>query len=169
MSQKPLWAPWRMEYLSNDPSAPKATGCVFCNALEKSEDRENLILFRGESAFVILNKFPYNNGHLMVIPNRHTADYLSFSEAEFVEMHQLMQTGVEALKQALHPCGFNMGMNLGSAGGAGIREHLHMHIVPRWTGDTNFMPVIAEVKAMPQHLMTSYDQLKPHFEGTTTP
>jgi ATP adenylyltransferase len=153
-----------MEYL--DKTAPDG-GCVFCVLPRETEDRKNLILFRGERAFVIMNKYPYNNGHLMVVPNMHTADFAQLPDAELQEMSILAKHAVKALQESYKAPGFNMGMNLGEAGGAGIREHLHLHVVPRWVGDTNFMPVIGETKSMPQHLMASYDQLANYFGRLT--
>lgn len=164
MSQKPLWAPWRMEFLTDPKSAGTPGGCVFCSLLAEKEDRKNLILHRSEQAFVILNKFPYNNGHLMIVPNRHLADYAALTDGELTEMNRLSKHVVRSLTESYAPQGFNLGMNLGAAAGAGIRDHLHLHVVPRWVGDTNFMPVLAETKAMPQHLLASYDQLHGYFE-----
>ena len=161
--QKPLWAPWRMEFLT-DPKAGKADECVFCSLPRESDDRKSLILYRGEMNFIILNKYPYNNGHLMIVPNRHLSDYTVLSPEEMMEMNRLAQHVVKALGESYKPQGFNMGMNLGAAAGAGIKDHLHLHVVPRWVGDTNFMPVLAETKAMPQHLLSSYDQLRGYFE-----
>jgi ATP adenylyltransferase len=154
-----------MEFLTDPKAVAKPGECVFCALLAEDSDRKNLILHRGEEAFVILNKYPYNNGHLMIVPNRHTADYASLTDKELDEMGRLSKHVVTALTKSYSPQGFNMGMNLGAAAGAGIREHLHLHVVPRWVGDTNFMPVIAETKAMPQHLMSSYDQLYSFFEN----
>ncbi len=159
MSTKQLWAPWRMQFLTG----PREDGCVFCTLPAQTNDRDNLIVHRGKLTFVILNKFPYCNGHLMVVPNRHTADITSLTVEESAEMHRLSQHAVRALTEAYAPGGFNLGMNLGIAGGAGIRDHLHLHVVPRWIGDTNFMPVLAETRSMPQHLLASYDSLAPYF------
>ncbi len=142
---------------------PKDDGCVFCSLPRQSGDRENLILHRGKLNFVIMNKYPYANGHLMIVPLRHTADFVSMTAEESAEMHDLAQHGVKALAGAYQPGGYNLGMNLGTAGGAGIKDHLHLHVVPRWLGDNNFMPVIADTRAMPQHLMSSYDSLAPYF------
>lgn len=155
-----MWAPWRMEFIT-DKTKPE--GCVFCTLLKEKEDKKNLILHRGEKVFVILNKYPYNNGHLMVVPYKHTANLNELSAEESKALMHITTFTVEALKKSYKPEGFNLGMNLGASGGAGIREHLHMHIVPRWVGDTNFMPIIAETKSMPQHLEASFDELKPIF------
>ena len=161
MDRKPLWAPWRMEFLTSD----KPDGCVFCALPKANDDRKNLIVHRGQRCFVILNKYPYNNGHLMIVPTRHLADFRQLDTDEGQELFALAQRSIEVLKQAYGPEGFNVGMNLGAAAGAGIRDHLHLHVVPRWNGDTNFLPVLADVKAMPQHLETSYDQLAAIFGG----
>lgn len=134
-------------------------GCVFCSLPKEKNDRESLILLRGKTCFVILNRFPYNAGHLMVIPFRHVGDYGKLKDAEVVEMARLTQFALQCLRSAFGCEGANLGMNLGKAGGAGIRQHVHNHVVPRWIGDTNFMPAIGETKSMPQHLETTYDAL----------
>ncbi len=148
-----LYAPWRMAYIEQ-PEKPKAgsTGCVFCDAAASADDVQNLIVHRGASAFVLLNKFPYSNGHLLVVPYRHTANLTDLDDAATLELLTLAKTAQAALTQAMHPEGFNLGMNLGVAAGAGIADHLHLHVVPRWDGDTNFMPVISDVKVMPDAL-----------------
>lgn len=152
MSTTHLWAPWRMDFIKNTPP----TGCVFCELPAEQDDPRNLILFRGVHSFVILNKYPYNNGHLMVVPNAHVADYAEIDHDTQTEMTALTQRSIAALKLKYAPQGFNLGMNIGAASGAGVKDHLHLHIVPRWVGDTNFMPVVAETKCMPQHLEASY-------------
>ncbi|RPJ06466.1 MAG: HIT domain-containing protein, partial [Deltaproteobacteria bacterium] len=136
-----LWAPWRMDYILGE----KEKGCFFCRRPAEERDEENLILLRGREAFVMMNKFPYNNGHLMIVPNRHCVDMEDLTDGESSELFDLMKISVKVLKSALRPHGFNLGINIGTAGGAG-EAHLHFHIVPRWTGDTNFMPVIGETK-----------------------
>ncbi len=148
-----LYAPWRMAYIEQ-PQKPKPseTGCVFCDAAASTNDVQNLIVHRGEAAFVILNKFPYNNGHLMVVPYRHTAQLAELTDAATTELLTLAKAAQVALAKAMHPEGYNLGMNLGSAAGAGIADHLHLHVVPRWNGDTNFMPVLTDVKVMPDSL-----------------
>lgn len=156
---KQLWAPWRMEFLKG----PREQGCVFCMLPADTKDRDNLILHRGKKAFVILNKYPYCNGHLMIVPLRHTAEFHSLAADEIAEMNSLAQHGVKALSEAYEPAGYNLGMNLGVAGGAGIKDHLHLHVVPRWVGDTNFLPVLGETRSMPQYLLSSYDALSPYF------
>jgi ATP adenylyltransferase len=150
-----LYAPWRMAYV--DQPAPNmaqagGTGCVFCDKAASHDDQKNLVVFRGALVFVLLNVFPYNNGHLMVIPYRHTALLTDLSEDTLLELMTTARQAQAALHAAFHPEGYNLGMNLGTAGGAGIADHLHLHIVPRWNGDTNFMPILADVKVLPDSL-----------------
>ena len=154
-----IWAPWRIDYILG----PKDDGCIFCNALELGDDRSALILHRGKRCFVIMNKYPYNNGHLMVAPNEHIADFGALSPDVAAEMIGLLQTCFRVMGQVLHPEGYNAGMNLGKCAGAGVEDHLHFHIVPRWNGDTNFMPVLGETRVIPQHIEETYDALLPHF------
>jgi len=154
-----LWAPWRMEYIRSE----QPPGCLFCRVASENRDRENLVLTRGEHAFIMLNAFPYNNGHLMVAPYHHIADYELLPEEILADLSRLTQHGIRGLKQAFSPDGFNVGMNLGRVAGAGIADHLHIHIVPRWNGDTNFMPVIAETKVLPEALQSTYDKLRGFF------
>ena len=142
-----LWAPWRLDYVQ----APRADQCVFCLS-DPADDQARLVLHRGEHCFIIMNRFPYSNGHLMVAPFRHLADPGLLTGAESAELHRLTILCRDLLNKAFKPQGFNIGMNLGAAAGAGITEHMHQHIVPRWIGDTNFMPVFADVRVIPQHL-----------------
>ena len=144
----------------------KPDGCIFCSFPKETgeaADRRNLILTRTASSFAILNKFPYNSGHLMVIPMRHTHDFPSLAMQESADLWRLLQVAITALSQAYHPDGFNLGMNLGRSAGAGIVDHLHFHVVPRWVGDTNFMPVLAATKVLVEHLEQSYDKLRAQF------
>lgn len=143
-----LWAPWRLEYVQKADELP---GCLFCLAAG-GEDEERLVVHRGRSAFVLLNRFPYASGHLMVAPLRHEGDFAVLEEDEIVEIHRLAAQGIGALAQAYGPQGYNLGWNLGRVAGAGVVEHVHLHVVPRWVGDTNFMPVLADVKVIPEHL-----------------
>ena len=143
-----LWAPWRLEYIQ---SADEQPGCVFCRAAA-AEDEEALMLHRGQAAFALLNKFPYSSGHLMVAPYRHVGDFGDLSDEEVLEVHRLASAGIGALAEATAPHGYNLGWNLGRIAGAGVVDHVHLHVVPRWAGDTNFMPVLADVKVMPEHL-----------------
>ncbi|GAB4342483.1 MAG: HIT domain-containing protein [Calditrichia bacterium] len=154
-----LWAPWRMEYIEQAANGSGEQGCIFCNRLEQSDDEKNLILFRGKNAFVIMNRFPYNNGHLMVVPNRHTGELTEVNPDEAAEMFKLVQLCLQALRKTMSPHGFNVGMNLGRVAGAGIEDHLHYHIVPRWNGDTNFMPVLGNTKVISESLEKSYGKL----------
>ncbi|MBY0370126.1 HIT domain-containing protein [bacterium] len=154
-----LWAPWRMDFIKGEGP----TGCIFCTLPAQGKDRESLIVHRGKQAYIILNKFPYNNGHLMIVPTLHVADYLAVPDAVLTEMNALTKLATRALNEKLKPHGFNIGMNLGAAAGAGVKEHLHVHVLPRWNGDTNFLPVLADTKCMPQHLLESYDGLQPWF------
>lgn len=139
-------------------------GCIFCVREIQCEDRERLILHRAEHAFILMNKFPYTNGHLMVAPYRHTADPAVLTGEEALEMHRLMVLCRQVLQECVAPHGFNIGMNLGQVAGAGIADHLHLHIVPRWSGDTNFMPVFADVRVIPQHLEETYNHLVSVFQ-----
>ena len=145
---KPLWAPWRLEYIQQ---ADELEGCIFCLAAA-GEDEETLVVHRGEHAFALLNKFPYSSGHLMVAPYRHVADFGDLSDKEALELHRLAGSGMAALTETFEPQGYNLGWNLGRIAGAGVVDHVHEHVVPRWAGDTNFMPVLADVKVLPEHL-----------------
>ena len=154
-----IWAPWRMQYILSD----KKKECVFCVKAKEKEDKKNYILFRDTLAFVILNIFPYNNGHLMIAPYRHVASLEELSEEELLQVMMLIKKGLTSLKKSLKADGYNIGINIGSIAGAGIADHLHVHIVPRWSGDTNFMPILAETKVLPQHLDTTFEILQPFF------
>lgn len=154
-----LWAPWRMEYILG----VKESGCIFCTRINQENDRDNLILFRAEKNFVIMNKYPYNNGHLMVVPYRHTSEFDSFSDAEKLEMMNLVSKSMTVLKKTVSPDGFNVGLNIGKIAGAGIDDHLHFHIVPRWVADTNFMPVVGQTKVISEGLGETWERLKEDF------
>lgn len=156
-----LWAPWRMAYING---LNKSEGCIFCEKPESTEDRQNLILHRGKKAFVLMNLYPYNNGHLMIAPYKHTGDFLELDDEELLEIMQLSQMSMKVLEKAMNPGGFNTGFNIGKAAGAGIDAHLHFHIVPRWLGDTNFMPVVGEMKVISEHLEVTYDKLLQLFK-----
>ncbi|MBN2226024.1 MAG: HIT domain-containing protein [candidate division Zixibacteria bacterium] len=144
MREKYLWAPWRAEYILG----PKEKGCIFCNALKGRNDKKNLILYRGDKTFVIMNKFPYNSGHVMVVPYRHVGQIYRLIPAEAHEMIETVQLTVEVIKSVLNPESFNIGMNMGKGSGAGVPGHQHMHIVPRWTEDTSYMPVIGKTRVV---------------------
>jgi len=149
-----LWAPWRMDYILE----ARQKGCIFCKKPIERKDKKNLILYQSDYAFVIMNKFPYNNGHLMVVPKRHCIDLDQLGDEEIQELSYLLKASTQVLKTCFHPHGFNIGMNIGRVGGAG-EEHIHFHIVPRWTGDTNFMPVLGETKIIPEYLEKTYQKL----------
>lgn len=151
-----------MQYM-NDGGEQASDGCVFCDHLAQEDDEAARILYRGSVAFVFLNAFPYNTGHLMVAPVRHAGDLVELTEAERVELIELTNRSVQIVRDAMGAEGFNTGMNLGAAGGAGIPGHLHMHVVPRWNGDTNFMPIVAETKVLPEMLDETYAKLRPAF------
>lgn len=153
---KLIFAPWRIEYIRS----PKHDGCIFCDFPKENRDKERLILYRGEKAFVIMNNYPYNPGHVMIAPYRHIGNLEDLSDEELLEIMKLAQLMVKAIKKAMKPEGFNMGFNIGRVAGAGIEGHIHMHIVPRWNGDTNFMPVLANTKVIPQAIKDSYEELK---------
>lgn len=155
-----IFAPWRMQYILSNSDDKEKDGCIFCTFPKLDEDEKRLIIERGKHCFVIMNAFPYNPGHLMVVPYRHTSDVTSLSAEEFAEMTALVQKSVKALTALMAPHGFNIGMNLGKTAGAGIDQHLHMHIVPRWNGDTNFMPVLGEVRVVSEALESTYKRLK---------
>jgi ATP adenylyltransferase len=146
-----------MEFIKKMPMT--TSGCVFCALPSENSDQKNLILYRGKSSFMILNRYPYNSGHLMVIPFEHTSNLATLNDEALLEVHQLIVKSMGALKKAMNAQGFNVGMNLGEAGGAGIREHLHYHVVPRWNGDTNYMPVLGETKVLPESLDETFERL----------
>ena len=155
-----LWAPWRMDYIGGTAAA---RGCIFCSALT-DDARERLLLGVTPGAMVMLNRYPYASGHLMIAPRRHTADLPGLPADEHADLAETLRRAVATLEQALRPQGMNLGMNLGAAAGAGVVDHLHWHVVPRWIGDTNFMTTVAEARVMPQHLLDTYDRLRPAFK-----
>lgn len=154
-----LWAPWRMAYIAR----PHTTGCFFCAIASEDADRTNLILSRGPQTFVVMNRYPYNNGHLLIAPYAHRGDLAAMSEAESLAVMRDAQRAVHILQTAMRAEGFNLGFNLGTIAGAGVADHLHLHVVPRWGGDTNFMPVLTDTKVMPEYLEATYDTLVPYF------
>lgn len=150
-----------MQYIQQ---ADKVQGCIFCVFPAQTNDRDNLVLYRAEKCFVMLNNFPYNPGHLMVAPYKHTADMYALDDEELLNIQKTVRYAVRLLSEVMQPEGFNLGVNLGRTAGAGIADHIHWHIVPRYNGDTNFMPVIADVKVIPESLMATYDKLKAKIE-----
>ena len=151
-----LWTPWRYRYVTE---ARNTTGCVFCDLPKANKDEETLIVLRAENNFVILNRYPYTAGHIMVVPYTHTADFVGLDAATTAEMMMLAQRVQAALAAVYRPDGFNLGMNLGRSAGAGIAEHLHLHLLPRWNGDTNFMTTVGETRMEPEDLSTTYSKL----------
>ena len=167
-----VFAPWRIEWIRREDKNPDVSECVFCELPEWDRDREYLLVARSEHAFVLLNNAPYNPGHVMVIPYAHTGEYGELSESALVDHARLKQRTLEALETAFQPEGFNMGLNLGDAAGGSIGDHLHTHVVPRWHGDTNFMPVVGDTKVIVEALEDTYDGLHEAFAeqaGTTVP
>jgi ATP adenylyltransferase len=158
---KRLWAPWRMEYILDERKHDK---CLFCSIVKDKKDKKNLILYRGKECFVVMNKYPYNNGHLMVVPYIHTPAFDGLSDKVLFDFIKTIRFSVDILKKVLSPDGFNLGLNFGKVAGAGMESHMHLHIVPRWTGDTDSMPIIAETRVMPEHLMKTYSKLKRAFK-----
>ncbi len=159
MAERNLWAPWRLAYIKGE----KEPGCIFCTRLARSTDEKDFILCRGERSFVILNAFPYTNGHLMIVPFDHISEVETLADATLAEMDQLLKQSITALKKAFAPQGFNIGWNIGRCAGAGVEEHVHEHVVPRWNGDTNFMPVLADVTVIPDILADTWRALMPYF------
>jgi len=152
---KMLWAPWRMEYIRSK----KPKGCILCGKPEETDDTGNYILYRGKKNFVILNAYPYNPGHVMVAPYRHLASLEDFSDEELHEHYTIVSRVVKVLREVVNPAGFNLGVNIGKVAGTGIEDHVHTHIVPRWLGDTNFMPVAGEMRVISEGLAATYQQL----------
>ncbi len=159
--EKRLWAPWRMKYILSD----KKKDCVFCSALQQDDPEKIHILYQDKHAFVIMNIFPYNSGHLMAVPRRHVAELEDLEQDQLLNLMNLVSLSIKILKKALQPQGFNIGMNLKREAGAGIEDHIHWHIVPRWSGDTNFMPILSETKVISQHITDTYNRLKPYFNN----
>jgi ATP adenylyltransferase len=154
VSPHPLWAPWRLEYVQH---ADELERCIFC------DPEPDLLVVDGAKALVVMNKFPYSSGHLLVAPKRHTGDFVGLTDEEAAEIHRLASRGIEALRAEYAPHGFNLGWNLGRVAGAGIEDHVHLHVVPRWNGDTSFMPVLGDVKVLPEHLLATARRLRAAF------
>jgi ATP adenylyltransferase len=158
---KQLWAPWRMAYIEG----AKDQGCIFCEGPKDPDARARLVLTQTPHSIVMLNKYPYNNGHLLLAPKKHAARFSLLSSEEYDDLGAALRASADIVLKVLKPEGINLGMNLGKCAGAGVEDHLHWHVVPRWEGDTNFMPVVGEVRVLPQHLMESYDRLIPFFRN----
>jgi len=155
-----LWTPWRMEFILSE----KSKECIFCTKVAANDDRAEHVLHRGRYAFIVLNLYPYNNGHLLVAPYRHVPSTEDLTPEELAELWALVNKGLSVLRRAMHPHGFNLGANIGKVAGAGIESHVHVHIVPRWEGDTNFMPLLAQTRVIPQWIDQTYDQLRQALE-----
>jgi ATP adenylyltransferase len=155
-----LWSPWRLEYVTRSDD----DGCIFCEAPRRSAEQDSLVVFEGSRSYILLNLYPYNNGHLMVVPYRHVATLGGLTGDEVVEIGLLTQRAETALTEVYQPHGLNVGINLGKAAGAGIVEHLHVHVVPRWRGDTNFMTVVGDMRVLPENLSATAARLRPFFE-----
>ena len=160
---KNLWTPWRMSYILGEEKA--VHGCLFESGMGRSYDKEHLVLYRDNLVTVLLNRFPYANGHLLVAPVRHISDISDLDIEENAALMQMLQRGVTILRKHMKPDGLNVGLNLGEVAGAGIADHLHFHIVPRWDGDHNFMTVLADVRTIPEHIERTFDILLPDFQG----
>jgi ATP adenylyltransferase len=158
---KVVWAPWRMEYVGSDQVRE---GCIFCPGDDRTQDEKKLILYRGEWSIVLMNRFPYTNGHLLIAPLRHISSFDSLSPDEKLDLVNMVERSVSVLKEVMDPAGFNIGMNLGRVAGAGVEDHMHFHIVPRWSGDTNYMTVFGEVRIIPEHIRATYEKLLPFFK-----
>lgn len=154
-----IWAPWRIQYIQME----KPKGCFLCDKPKENKDVLNYILYRGDKNFILLNSYPYNPGHLMVVPYQHVTGLEELTEAERHEHFELVSRSLKVLKQVFNPAGFNIGINVGKAAGAGVEDHVHTHIVPRWQGDTNFMPVLANAKVLPEALNETYQKLRGKF------
>jgi ATP adenylyltransferase len=161
VTEQRLWAPWRIEYIKG----PKPEECIFCTAVEAADDAERHVVARGERCFVMLNAYPYTNGHVMVAPYAHVPSLEELDEPTLLELMKLVRSSLGAIRDAYGPEGFNIGVNQGKVAGAGVEEHVHMHVVPRWGGDTNFMPVFAGTRVLPQSLEDSYRELTASWPG----
>jgi ATP adenylyltransferase len=159
-----LFSPWRSKYIEtfSHPEENEA-GCILCNAFKDNDDEKHLIIIRGETCYALLNKFPYNSGHIMVVPYRHTASFTTLTEQESLEIMSMLKRVSGALEKTSHPDGFNIGSNIGRTAGAGIDQHVHFHIVPRWNGDTNFMPILADTKMISEDMKETWRKIKQHF------
>jgi ATP adenylyltransferase len=159
---KQLWAPWRMVYILNE--IEKEKGCIFCDLPKQTDDKKNLIVYRSQQCFVIMNKYPYNNGHVLVVPYEHTNDYVKLNDAQLLDIQKTVQKTITVIKNVMQPQAMNVGLNLGRTAGAGIDQHLHYHIVPRWDGDTNFMPVISDTKVVSEAVDATREKLFDEFK-----
>jgi ATP adenylyltransferase len=155
-TMKQIWSPWRMKYIMRHERTP---GCIFCNAIKGNDDPKDLVIWRGNKVFVILNRYPYTSGHLMVVPNAHQPSLSSLDDETRCEVIAVLSRSERVIRQVYHPEGFNIGANLGAAAGAGVAGHIHFHVVPRWSGDTNFMTTLADARVLPENLSDTYQRL----------
>jgi ATP adenylyltransferase len=162
---KRLYSPWRSAYIASFRNKKSGTKCLFCRIAQEEKDERDLVIWRGKHCFLVMNLFPYNSGHLMVVPYKHTADLAALTKDTYAEVMEATVLGMKALGKASGPHGFNLGANLGRVAGAGLDKHIHFHIVPRWSGDTNFMPVLADVKLISQDLKQTWSRLKDSMKG----
>ena len=158
---KVVWAPWRMEYVGSDQTNE---GCIFCPGNDRTQDEERLILYRGEWSIVLMNRFPYSNGHLLIAPLRHSSSFDSLSPDEKLDLFNMVERSMSVLREVMDPAGFNIGMNVGKVAGAGVEDHMHFHVVPRWSGDTNYITVLGEVRIIPEHIQATHEKLLPFFK-----
>ncbi len=164
-----MWSPWRSKYIASFKKAPgrkRSRASLFTTALRAKDDDRHLIVWRGTLCFVIMNRYPYNSGHLMVVPNRQTADIQELTGEELAEIMQTVQRSIRALDDVMHPQGYNFGANIGRVSGAGVDDHIHFHIVPRWNGDTNFMPVLSDTKVISEDMRDTLKKLRKSFKKT---
>jgi ATP adenylyltransferase len=160
-----LWAPWRMTYILNNE---KTEACIFCPGEDRGTDEERLILFVGKLTMVMMNRFPYINGHLLVAPIRHVPDMEHLNDREMFDLLRTVRSSIQILNKIMNPEGFNVGLNMGKVAGAGLEEHMHFHIVPRWNGDTNYMTVLGDVRVIPEHIQETYKKLLAEFRAVNT-
>lgn len=158
-----LWAPWRSKYVADASKRKDSEECIFCRALKDEKDERNYVIYRGKYNFVILNIYPYNPGHIMISPNRHVGSIEALIQEEALELFELLKVSLKVLRRVYSPDGFNVGINLGRVAGAGVDSHVHVHVVPRWNGDANFMPVIGGTKVIPESLESSYEKIRKAF------
>jgi ATP adenylyltransferase len=158
-----LWAPWRIQFIE-DQHDKRDNGCIFCSIASQGDDRERLVLYRGKTCYAVMNRFPYNCAHLLVIPYRHEGELKNLGREEYAEMLDIGSKSMEIIKAEIDAEGFNCGFNFGKVAGAGILDHVHFHVVPRWCGDTNFFPVIGDIRSMPEYLQATYDRLNKGFK-----
>ena len=158
---KRIWAPWRIEYIQGE----REEGCVFCNAVAEPEELARLVVYKGKLSIVMLNKYPYIGGHLLIAPRKHVGELSDLEDREQLDLLRLTVQSVEALKRAMRPHGFNIGINIGEIAGAGIPDHIHVHVVPRWAGDTNFIPVFSEARVINEHLTKTWEKLRANWKA----